>query len=149
MRHHLTMMKYRARDQMREISDEQGVMRQRVVRDFSPVGIHQKRNLGKRVKRDSDRKQDVDAKAGREQRIEIGGEKAGIFEIAENQEVAGTKTPELSKARPWIDSCTACRADSSRSNMTSSAGLNLEIWRHSSDPMEPPAPVTSTRFPVR
>src|ERR1700754_4997468 len=32
--------------------------------------------------------------------------------------------------------------------MTSERGCNLAIWRHSSEPIEPPAPVTRTRRPT-
>src|SRR5664280_2495899 len=51
--------------------------------------------------------------------------------------------------RPVRDSCTACSPDSSRSSIINSAGAYRATWRHSSEPMEPPAPVTSTRLPVR
>ena len=50
-------------------------------------------------------------------------------------------------ARPSMDSWVACRPLSSRSSMSRCDGPNLLIWRHSSDPIEPPAPVTSTRLP--
>ena len=52
-------------------------------------------------------------------------------------------------AVPPMVSSSACRADSSRSSITSSAGSAAAICRHSSEPMEPPAPVTSTVFPRR
>ena len=53
------------------------------------------------------------------------------------------------RARPSIESCTACNADSSRSSISSCSGAKRWIWRHNSDPIEPPAPVTRTRLPVR
>ncbi len=62
---------------------------------------------------------------------------------------SSTRSGESSSARPSIDSCTACSADSSRSSMISSAGPNRTIWRHSSEPIDPPAPVTTTRLPCR
>ncbi len=49
--------------------------------------------------------------------------------------------------RPSIDSWVACSPLSSRSSMSSREGPNLAIWRQSSEPIEPPAPVTSTRLP--
>ena len=51
-------------------------------------------------------------------------------------------------ARPSIESCVPCRPLSSRSSITNDAGSNATSWRHSSLPIEPPAPVTSTRRPV-
>ena len=60
LRDHVPVMQDRAGDQMREISDEQRVMRQRVARDIAPVGIDQERDLGEGVEGDADRQQDVD-----------------------------------------------------------------------------------------
>ena len=45
----------------------------------------------------------------------------------------------------WV----ACTLDSSRSSMISSRGAKWVICRHSSEPIDPPAPVTSTRLSVR
>ena len=85
LRDHVLVVQDRPGDQMREIGDEQRVMRQRVARDLAPVGIDQKRDLGEGVEGDADRQHDVDDEAGRKQRVEIGGEEAGIFEDAEHQ----------------------------------------------------------------
>ena len=62
---------------------------------------------------------------------------------------ASTDPSESSSARPCRVSWTACSADSSRSSMISSAGRNRCSWRQSSDPMEPPAPVTRIRLPAK
>ena len=72
-------------------------MRQRVARDFAPVGVDQKRDLGEGVEGDADRQQDVDDEAGRKQRIEIGGKEARIFEDAEHQQIAGDAGREHGK----------------------------------------------------
>ncbi len=56
---------------------------------------------------------------------------------------------ESSSARPCSASWTACSADSSRSSMISSAGPNRSSCRHSSEPMDPPAPVTRMRLPAK
>ena len=45
-------------------------------------------------------------------------------------------------------SCRRCRLDSSWSSMYERAGSKLATCRHSSLPIEPPAPVTSTRLPA-
>jgi hypothetical protein len=45
-------------------------------------------------------------------------------------------------ADPHISSCRRWRFDSSWSSITSCSGPNPQTWRHSSLPMEPPAPVT-------
>jgi hypothetical protein len=47
-----------------------------------------KRDLGEGVEGDADRQQDIDGELGREHRIQIGGEEAGIFEDAEDDEIA-------------------------------------------------------------
>src|SRR5258708_20690607 len=81
-------MQDRARDQVRKISHKQRVMRQRIARDMAPVGIDKERDLGEGIEGNADRKNDVDGDGGREQRVEIGGEEAGILEYAEQQQVA-------------------------------------------------------------
>ena len=60
LRDHLLVVQDRPGDQMREIGDEQRVMRQRVARDLASVGIDQERDLGEGVEGDADRQQDVD-----------------------------------------------------------------------------------------
>ena len=62
---------------------------------------------------------------------------------------ASRVSSESSRARPCSVSWTSCRADSSRSSMISSAGANWCSWRQSSEPMEPPAPVTRMRLPAK
>ena len=59
LRDHILVVKDRPRDQMREIGDEQRIMRQPVMRDLAPVGIDQERDLGEGVEGNSDREQDV------------------------------------------------------------------------------------------
>ena len=54
-----------------------------------------------------------------------------------------------SSARPVMLSCRECSADSSRSSISSFAGSKRTSCRHSSEPIDPPAPVTSTRLPCR
>ena len=63
LRDHVLVVQDRSRDQMREIGDEQRVMRQRVARDLAPVGIDQKSDLGESVERNADRQQDVDGES--------------------------------------------------------------------------------------
>ena len=89
LRDHVAVVQDRPRDQMREVGDEQRVMRQRVARDIAAVGVDQKRDLGEGEEGDADRQQDVDRQARSEHRIEIGGEEAGVFEDAEHQQIAG------------------------------------------------------------
>jgi hypothetical protein len=55
LRDHVLVVQDRARDQVREVSHEQCVMRQRVAGDVAPVGIDQKRDLGEGVEGDADR----------------------------------------------------------------------------------------------
>ena len=74
-------------------------MRQSVVRDLAAIGIHQEGDLREGEEGNADRQQDVDRQIGGKQRIEIGGEKAGIFEIAEHQEIAGDAEREHRKAQ--------------------------------------------------
>ncbi len=62
---------------------------------------------------------------------------------------ARTRSPESSRAWPSMLSWTACRALSSRSSMMSALGRKAWICRHSSEPIEPPAPVTRMRRSVR
>lgn len=62
---------------------------------------------------------------------------------------ASTTSEESSSAEPWIDSRTVCNTDSSRSSMNSSARQSRWIWRHSSEPIDPPASVTMTRLFAR
>ena len=62
---------------------------------------------------------------------------------------ASTTSSVSSSARPVMLSCSACSADSSRSSMSSFSGPNRTSWRHNSDPIDPPAPVTRTRLPSR
>ena len=97
LRDHVLVMKDGSCDQMREICDEQRVMRQRVARHIAPVGVDQERDLGEGVEGNADREQDVDGEPGRKQRIEIGGKKARIFEDAEHQQVAGNTCREHGK----------------------------------------------------
>src|SRR5277367_3634583 len=74
---------------MRKISHEQRVMRQRIVSDLAAISIDQKRDLREGVEGDTDRQQDVHRNRRREYRVEIGDQKARIFEDAERYEVAG------------------------------------------------------------
>ena len=115
LRDHVLVVQDRPGDQMREICDEQRVMRQRVARDIAPVGIDQKRDLGEGVEGDADRQHDVDDEAGRKQRVEIGGEKAGIFEDAEHQQIAGDACGEHGKPCAGRAAC-ARSGDSRRRN---------------------------------
>ena len=62
---------------------------------------------------------------------------------------ASTASRVSSSPWPKIEICVECSPDSSRSSMNSSLGPNLWICRHSSEPIDPPAPVTSTRLPER
>ena len=94
LRNHVLVVQDRSRDQMREISDEQRVVRQRISGDLAPVGVHQEGDLGKRVKRYSDRKQNVDGQAAVKHRIEVRGKEACIFEKPEHQKVAADPDPE-------------------------------------------------------
>ena len=59
-----------------------------------------------------------------------------------------TNSSESSRALPCIDIDRACSADSSRSSITRDAGESPLIWRESSEPMDPPAPVTRMRRPA-
>ena len=49
LRDHVLVVEDRPGDQMRKISDEQRVMRQRVMRDLAAVGVDQERDLGEGV----------------------------------------------------------------------------------------------------
>ena len=99
LRDHVLVVKDRPGDQMRKISDEQRVMRQGVARNIAAESIDQKGDLGEGVERNADRQQDVDGDPGRKQRVEIGGEEAGIFEDAEHDEIAGDANGERGKSR--------------------------------------------------
>jgi hypothetical protein len=99
LRDHVLVMKDRPRDQVRKIADEQRIMRQRIARDISPVGVDQECNLGERVERNPDGKQDIDGKTGRKYRVQIGGEEAGIFESAEHEKIAGDADGEDGKSQ--------------------------------------------------
>ncbi len=103
LRDHVLVVQDRPGDQVRKISDEQRVMRQRVARDVASIGIDQKRDLGEGVEGNADRKHDVDDESGREQRIEIGGEKSRIFEDAEHHEIAGDADGERGKPCTWAE----------------------------------------------
>ena len=62
---------------------------------------------------------------------------------------ATTVCSDTSSPCPCSDSSSACSADSSRSSRISAAGPSRCRCRHSSEPMEPPAPVTRMRLPVK
>jgi hypothetical protein len=49
LRNHILVMQDRSRDQMREVGDEESVMRQRVTRDIAAIGVDQECNLGEGV----------------------------------------------------------------------------------------------------
>ena len=100
LRNHVLVVKDRPRDQMREVGDEQRVMRQPVACDLAAIGVHQEGDLGEGVEGYPDRQQDMDRQAGGKQCIEVGGQETGIFEIAEHQEIAGDAEREHRKAWP-------------------------------------------------
>src|SRR4051794_20972576 len=79
LRHHLLVMQDRARDQMREVRDEQTIMDWIIFISFVTVAVDQKCNLGEREKRDADRQGDVDR--GSAEECEVLGEEISIFEI--------------------------------------------------------------------
>src|SRR5579883_452118 len=82
LRDHVAVVQDRSRDQVRKVSDEQRIMRQRVSCDLAAIGVDQKGNLGEGVKGYPDGKQDVHRERGRKDGIQIRRNEAGIFEDA-------------------------------------------------------------------
>ena len=88
LRDHVPMVQDGPGDQMRKVRHEQSIMRQRVARDIASECIDQECDLRKRIEGDANRQQDVDDETRRKQRVEIEGDEAGIFEDAEQQQIA-------------------------------------------------------------
>ncbi|MET4765659.1 hypothetical protein ABH970_006031 [Bradyrhizobium ottawaense] len=88
LRDHILVVEDRPGDQMREISHEQRVVRQRIGCDLPAIGVHQEGDLRERVEGDADRQQDVNRGMRAEQGVEVLGEEAGIFEDAEHEQIA-------------------------------------------------------------
>ena len=70
------------------------------------------------------------------------------WRAAPSRMLARTVSRPARSPRPVMEIWVCCSPVSSWSSMMSSAGENWTICRHSSEPMEPPAPVTRTRLPL-